>query len=58
MQYQTRARQMRLERVNDMDVHCPKSQGRLLNRAAMAVEVNFPGAFQLAKRLAVKAFTR
>jgi len=58
MQYQTRARQMRLERVNGMEVHCPKYQGRLLNRAVMAVEVGFPGAFRLAKRLAVKVLTR
>jgi len=58
MQYQTRARSMRLERVNGMDVHCPKNQARLVNRAVMAVEVGFPGAFRFAKRLAVKALTR
>ncbi len=58
MQYQTRPRRMRLERVNGIEVHCPKSQSRLFNRAVMAVEVAFPGAFQLAKRLAVKILTR
>lgn len=58
LQYQTRPRRMRLERVNGVEVHCPKHQGRWLNRAVMGIEAAFPGPFQMAKRLAVKALTR
>lgn len=58
LQYQTRPRQLRLESVNGIDVHCPKKQDRWVNRAVMAVEVGFPGTFQLVKKLAVKALTR
>ncbi len=58
MQYQTRARRMALQEVNGVEVHCPKYQGNPLNRAIMSIEVNFPGAFQLAKKLAVKVLTR
>ena len=58
MQYQTRPRRIQLERVNGVEVHCPKSQSRFFNRAVMGVEVAFPRTFQLAKRLAVKMLTR
>ena len=58
MQFQMRARQLQLERVNDMEVHCPKNQSSFRNRAVLAAEVGFPRTFQFAKRVAVKALTR
>ena len=48
---------MALKEVNGVEVHCPKYQGRWRNRAVMKIEVGFPGAFQLAKKLAVKILT-
>ena len=58
MQFQTRARRLRLEELNGMRVHCPKNQGRWINRAMMAIEASFPRTFQMAKKIAVKALTR
>ncbi len=58
LQFQTRARQLRIQMVNGMPVHQPKDQNKLLNRGILALETSFPGTFQFAKRLAVKALTR
>ena len=38
---------------NDIQVHCPKDQGRLQNRVTLLVESRLPGPFYFAKRLAV-----
>lgn len=58
LQYQTRRRRLRVERVNDFAVHSPKDQDRLLNRALLRLESSFPAHFQAFKRGAIKLVTR
>jgi len=58
LQFQTRARRMKLHDVNGVPVHHPKDQNHLWNRALLGLETTFPTAFQRAKKMAIKAVTR
>jgi phytanoyl-CoA hydroxylase len=58
VQYQTRVRRLYLQKMNGMEVHCPKDQNRLLNRLMLYTESRFPGAFQALKKVGVKLVTR
>jgi phytanoyl-CoA hydroxylase len=58
LQFQARFRGLQVERINGMSVHKPKDLSRLSPRAVFWVETTFPGAFQTAKKLAIKALTR
>jgi phytanoyl-CoA hydroxylase len=57
LQLQSRIKPLHLIEHNQIQVHCPKDQGRLQNRMTLFVESHFPGPFYLAKRLAVKVAT-
>jgi phytanoyl-CoA hydroxylase len=58
LQFQTRARRMKLHDVNGVPVHHPKDQNLPWNRALLGLETTFPRAFQRAKKLAIKVVTR
>jgi phytanoyl-CoA hydroxylase len=58
LQFQARARSMKLREVNGLQVHCPKDQTLRRNRTILYVETRFPRVFKTAKRLAIKALTR
>lgn len=58
LQYQSREKRLRLQRIGGAAVHCPKDQNRLANRAVLAIETTFPGLFRAAKKVAIKLVTR
>ena len=58
LQFQSRFRGLQVERINGMPVHKPKDLSRLSRRAVFWIETTFPGAFQTAKKLAIKVLTR
>lgn len=58
LQFQSRIRGLALSSVNGIRVHSPKDLNRPSRRAMFWVETTFPGAFQAAKKLAIKAVTR
>jgi phytanoyl-CoA hydroxylase len=58
LQFQSRLKPLRLQRINGVEVHCPKDQERAFNRAMLWTETTFPRAFQLAKKIAIKLHTR
>lgn len=58
LQFQTRLRRLRLERVNGLRLHRPKDLAHWPHRAVFWIETTFPGPFRAAKRLAIKAHTR
>jgi phytanoyl-CoA hydroxylase len=57
LQYQTIEKPLRLRDIDGIDVHHPKDQNRLLNRAVMLIETRVPDAFRLVKRVAIKLLT-
>lgn len=58
LQYQSREKRLRLQRIAGVSMHCPKDQNRLANRAVLAVETILPGLFHAAKKIAIKLVTR
>jgi phytanoyl-CoA hydroxylase len=58
LQFQARFRGLHVERINGMPVHKPKDLSRLSPRLVFWIETRFPGPFQTAKKLAIKALTR
>lgn len=58
VQHQSRIKPLRLRQFNGVSIHCPKAQDRWPNRAVFWLETRFPGAWQRAKRYAVKWVTR
>jgi phytanoyl-CoA hydroxylase len=58
LQYQTRARRMRIRYVNGVPIHHPKDQRKPINRALLFLETRFPQGLARAKRLAIKVVTR
>jgi len=58
LQFQRRIRRLRLKRIHNMEVHCPKDLDRWTNRAVLAIETRFPRLFQSAKRTAISVLTR
>ena len=58
LQFQSRLRRIRPRLVNGIEVHCPKQQDRLRNRALLWAEVRAPGLYRAAKRWAIRHLTR
>jgi phytanoyl-CoA hydroxylase len=58
MQYQSRVKGLSVSTINGMEVHHPKDLASGRNRAIMGIETTFPGAYQLAKKLAIKVLTK
>lgn len=57
LQFQARLRTIRPRLVNGVEVHCPKDQDRLRNRAILWTEVRAPRLFRAAKRWAIRRYT-
>jgi phytanoyl-CoA hydroxylase len=58
LQFQARPRPMAYDQVNGALVGRPKDMAKLQNRAVMWMEGNFPGAFGLAKKAAIKLLVK
>jgi phytanoyl-CoA hydroxylase len=58
MQFQTVVKPLQLKKINGMNVNFPKDLDSAKNRAIMKVETTFPKAFQMAKKVAIKAVTK
>jgi phytanoyl-CoA hydroxylase len=58
LQFQSRIRGLALSKIGGINVHSPKDLNRPTRRAMFWVETTFPGAFQAAKKLAIKIVTR
>jgi phytanoyl-CoA hydroxylase len=58
LQLQTRIMKLDLQRVNGVEVHCPKDLARLKNRMVFHLETHYPGAFYMAKRSAIRWLMR
>jgi len=58
LQYQSREKRLRLQRINGAAVHCPKDQNRHANRAVLLVETAFPRLYNAAKKVPIKLVTR
>lgn len=58
LQFQSRIKPLNLKRINGMNVHAPKDLASPKARAIFAIETNFPKAFQIMKRWAIKIVTR
>jgi phytanoyl-CoA hydroxylase len=58
LQFQTRIRPLKTERVNGMSVHHPKDLSKAANRVVFFVETRFPRTFQMTKKAAIKFVTR
>jgi len=58
LQFQSRIRGLALSKIGGIRVHSPKDLNRASRRMMFWVETTFPGAFQAAKKLAIKAVTR
>jgi phytanoyl-CoA hydroxylase len=57
-QFQSRFRSLNLQTISGMRVHRPKDLSRPSRRAVFWMETTFPRTFNVAKRLAIKAFTQ
>lgn len=54
LQFQKIHKKLNLCKVNSFQVHCPKNQNRIKNRAIFYIETRFPKIFKLVKRQAIK----
>lgn len=52
--FQKKQNALNLRQFNSFQVHCPKDQSQLKNRAIFYIETRFPKAFKFVKRLALK----
>lgn len=57
LQFQSRVRKLNLKKYNEINMHCPKDQDRILNQAILTVETKFPYLFQRVKKTAIKLLT-
>jgi phytanoyl-CoA hydroxylase len=58
LQFQSRVRRMRYDRVNGTEIARPKDLSLMKNRAVLAAETTFPKTFNAAKNAAIKLLVR
>lgn len=54
LQHQSRIKRMRIREQNEMLVHYPKSQDKLLNQWVLFFESRFPNLFQFVKKIVIR----
>ncbi|HEY9846765.1 MAG TPA: phytanoyl-CoA dioxygenase family protein [Candidatus Caenarcaniphilales bacterium] len=52
--FQKKLKPLDLRKVNAVQIHCPKDQNKVKNKAVFYVETRFPKTFQFLKRRAIK----
>jgi phytanoyl-CoA hydroxylase len=58
MQFQSRVKSFKSERVNNLQVNHPKDQNRFANRTVLGLETTFPKSYQALRNAAIKIVTR